>query len=295
MNKDEFLQVPQVDSFVSWLSKVISGEERINFQTNGRGSRYTSLWDSFENYAWPMGKRSEEILLPTIGTKRIAANATFAENDAILNAISGGLRNSLQGNPEELAAWVKATMIWGGVYKKGNRAWVERHHDNLSDILREASVALAQPQDEIRLPDFRFNSAMTKVYALLLDDFVIYDSRVAAALAWMVFLREEREPAAVDARLRFGCMPANESQKRKANNQEKIRSPHGTIFPYLHRNNRFSYEHAKWNIRANWVLKCAFDKAKEESREAKQALQFQTLREIEAALFVLGYDLRHSI
>lgn len=295
MNKDEFLSSPQVDSFIDWLSKVIGGEEHINFQTDARGSRYATLGDAFENYAWPMGKKSEEIPLPNIGPRRLVANATFEENDTMLNQISGGLRDSVQRNPNELTAWVKATMIWGGVYKEGNRTWLENHGDDLSNILREASAALAEPHDVIRLPNFRFNSAMTKVYALLLDDFVIYDSRVAAALAWLVFLHKGRDPSAVDGRLKFGCMPANETSKRKENNQEKIRSPQGTIFPYLNRNSRFAYEHAKWNLRANWILKAALDRASEESKKAKQVLQFQSLREIEAALFVIGYDLRHSI
>lgn len=32
----------------------------------------------------------------------------------------------------------------------------------------------------------RFNAGMTKVYSLLADSLIIYDSRVAAALGWIV-------------------------------------------------------------------------------------------------------------
>lgn len=38
----------------------------------------------------------------------------------------------------------------------------------------------------LREKTLRFNSGMTKVYSLLCDNFVIYDSRVAAALGWAI-------------------------------------------------------------------------------------------------------------
>ncbi|MHB2080818.1 hypothetical protein [Pseudomonas asiatica] len=38
----------------------------------------------------------------------------------------------------------------------------------------------------LRSKHLRFNAGMTKVYALICEDFLIYDSRVAAALGWLV-------------------------------------------------------------------------------------------------------------
>ena len=32
----------------------------------------------------------------------------------------------------------------------------------------------------------RFNAGITKVYSMVLENFIIYDSRVAAALGWLV-------------------------------------------------------------------------------------------------------------
>lgn len=295
MNRDDFLEDVDVKDFTEWLSKVISGEECIEFIHNAKDSSYRTLHEAFNSYAWPMGRQSEEIPIPNLAPIRLSADADFDANKILLDQMSAGLKDSLSASPDDLVGWIRAIMVWGGVYKEGNKAWLNEHKNHLQGILRDTSEEFKGICDGITVPDFRFNSAMTKVYALLLDDFVIYDSRVAAALAWLVLLRKKENPTSIPGLLKFGCMPANEPPNRIKNNLHKIRSPNKVNFPHLARGKSFSYKLAMWNLRANWILKAAFGMTIKEAQKNKKELKFKSLREIEAALFVMGYDLRHAI
>ena len=134
------------------------------------------------------------------------------------------------------------------------------------------------------LPGLRFNSGLTKIYALLLDNFVIYDSRVAAALTWLVTKWEaQTKLSALPDSLCFGCMRANQSKKSRS---PELRQPDAR-FTYLNQN---PYMHAHWNLRANWVLKSAFDKA----MHINGLMKLQSLREVEAMLFAIGFDLKYA-
>ena len=98
---------------------------------------------------------------------------------------------------------------------------------------------------------------MTKVYSLLLKDFVIYDSRVAAALAWLVLLWQisSRPGSQLHPELSFQCLKAKEYKSKKNPKHPKLRNPDSFQFSNLAAN---PYAHAKWNLRANWILTAAF-------------------------------------
>jgi hypothetical protein len=128
----------------------------------------------------------------------------------------------------------------------------------------------------------RSNAGTTKVHSLLLQDWVIYDSRVAAALAWLVYQWSSRRPPSF---LQFGCMRANSVRN-------KSRSPDEKMFKYFTasgdvRNHRV---HLKWNLRANWVLSAALNAANRRCG-LNEVAPFASLREVEAALFMVGDDL----
>ena len=142
----------------------------------------------------------------------------------------------------------------------------------------------ADDHDLNEFGDRRFNSGMTKVYSLLLENFIIYDSRVAAALAWLVWQWcRSRDPAVpLPPLLAFACPTARGGG---------IRNPDEAAFPYLNVKPR---EHAKWNLRANWILQEAFT-LPNSGKTSIAPGNFNSLREVEAALFTMGSDLRHAI
>lgn len=284
MLKVEFLNDQNTRAFTDWFAGLLSEQRSLDFMhVDGV---YASLHDAFADYAWP-NKRTD---IPTPeGTFTLTAWSDFAANERVLDQLSLGVRHSLteaEGGPTQLADWVKAVMVWGGVYTRhknggGNAGWLETMGPHLAAYLRQALIALKQGTDDMKpeISDLRSNAGTTKVHSLLLPEFIIYDSRVAAALAWLV-LRWSREAATVvPAHLRFECM--------RANGGNKCRTPDGKVFRYFAASGQTAhYKHAMWNIRASWLLAAVLNKAKLD----RPTLAWRP-RELEAALFMLGNDL----
>lgn len=284
MNKNEYL-VGDVLSFRDWLAEKLCGAS-IDFPQPA----YRTIKDALIAYQWPL-KRKEgaprtsdtpgNFILPSVPT--LEGCSTFAENARVLDILSQALRKAYHGSitsNDELSGAVAAILHWGGVYTKtqsgGNKPWLAENQHNLRQILGEVVADHAKGEDRSNVAQLRFNSGMTKVYSLLLEDFIIYDSRVAAALAWLVltWCKEAygRGMAGliVDS-LRFACPPGN-------GNAAAFRNPDKGTFKTL---TSKPAEHYCWNVRANWLLQSA-------QAHAGARSHFSSLREIEAALFQLG-------
>ena len=125
-------------------------------------------------------------------------------------------------------------------------------------------------------------AGLTKVYACLTDEFVIYDSRVGAALGLLArtFATEtELDDPDLDP-IRFPWGSGNTSSKT-ANRRNPSALPYS--FP-KYKNERM---HAEWNLRASWLLsQVATD------LDLAVAPGVPPLRQLEAGLFMIGYSVR---
>ena len=300
MTKNDYLDCDGVHPFIEWFSSVVTGATPIDFNYQ-QGRHDHRLEDTLSRYAWPPRTNNgptnaePEMEFNEAAQFNLPAGSGLAINDAVLGRLECGLRNAFGTPSLDVTPWVVAILVWGGVYtgreqkERGNKGWVRTNRGQLRGILTDTRNAFAQDTDELKgiLPDLRFNAGLTKIYSLLMNDFVIYDSRVAAALAWLVQLwcREEGR-SSPPKELRFACMRANEPRNVV---QPKIRNPAPADFPYV---NARAYVHAKWNVRANWILASAFDLTS--ATKGGRTGPFNSLRKIEAALFTMGYDLRHA-
>lgn len=288
MNRNQFLaKGSPASEFSIWLGEIIAGDQPLDFR-NKKG-KWNHLSDCLKSYSWPARNNAGPLLVetdwqfPEGAIFEIKADAGLKENNKVLNDLSTGLRGAL-ADGQDAAPWVAAILVWGGVYhQRGghNQKWVHANLKNLNSILCETRNALLHDTDDIVIPNLRFNSGLTKVYSLIIDGFVIYDSRVAAALAWLVHKRFGTE---IPASLRFPCMPAASA----ALCRNPLPGRHG--FPVLGARPAL---HAKWNQRANWLLSEAFALALETTPIATHT--YRDLRDVEAALFVMGYDLSESL
>jgi hypothetical protein len=283
MNRIQYLNNADVSDFVDWLSENLGNQDLTHQYTLPGGTlvQFTGLVDALHKYDWPFGFVDPSDL-------RHAGN-TYNENYSALHVLRSGLNSALAaGNDLDATAWAIAVMNWGGV-RNGNVTWLNSNLRGLaSEISSVKNILSANDDDMARLGSIRrFNAGMTKVYSLTLEQFVIYDSRVAAALAWLVIKWCQNTKRAVPDNLRFACMPAKEG---KNPSRRKVRNPScGTyLFPWM--NNR-SVRHAHWNLRANWVLAETLSRAGTNTDFHKTQ---EPLRALEAALFMWGYDLSMS-
>lgn len=300
----DFFEDHQTKQFIGWLSSHIDGTAERDLNFLYEPDRYWStLTEARDAYKWPAKRTS----IPTPrGELILTAWSDLAENQRVLDMLSKGLRESLANPvPDEgiLADWVQAILVWGGVYTRhknggGNAGWLETRRqegdlaENLHAALREAISFESGPKS------LRSNAGLTKVYSLAQESFIIYDSRVAAALSWLVMrwaCEVRLDP--IPEHLRFACMRANQGNLNgERYSSAKVRSPDTKIFPYFAPATqlRDHWRHAVWNQRANYVLTAALDQAR--SRQpTSTALNFQTVRDVEAALFVLGANLRYAL
>ncbi len=276
-----------VADFRDWLAGRLRGAP-IGFAVPG-AIAHPDLSSALAAYSWsprantglPNPHRGLPHVHPHVPT--LAARSPLTVNTVVLNIIGDALRAAyaaVPASPHELSGAVASVFHWGGVYTeprpgRGNRGWLTANHPHLLAILQAVVLDHAVGQDTSAVPDLRFNSGMTKVYSLLIDDFIMYDSRVAAGLAWLAnrwWTMDCRHPAdTLPPLLQFACPPANGAMA-------PYRNPRAALFPILTAD---PYQHYKWNVRANWLLAEAL-------RVAGHAGPFRSLREVEAALFQMG-------
>lgn len=308
LTKDEYLADKEVQLFIAWLREVVQGTRSIDFQYNAKPEKKWSLLsDVLPCYSWPYATNNgpkqakHDWTFPEDALFKLDANSSLEENNEVLKRLQNGLRRAFDDAKADLAPWIASIFSWGGVYTGtklggGNKGWLQGLTETrLRAILTKTKAALLLNDDALGpiIPDLRFNSGLTKVYSLLLNDFIIYDSRVAAALAWLVLLwqRSVNPNRPIQPGLAFQCMNAKEYKSKVNPKPPKLRNPDWCQFSYLSTD---PYAHAKWNLRANWILRAVWphDVA---SKDGATKTAFYSLRDIEAALFTMGYDLQHEV
>lgn len=289
MDKNSFLNSDDTRSLSTWLAEIVTGVRPLDFR-HTRGV-YATFGDALDTYAWP--PKRVDVTTPN-GQETITKEQSLVENERLLGKLSNGLRSSLALKAEDdLALWVEAILKWGGVYTRlnnggGNAGWLARYREDggLCTYLSDAVEKLDSASEDtvgLQIKHLRSNAGLTKIYSLACQDFVIYDSRVAAALSWLIS-KWAKNPSLVPCHLRFATMRAKTSKK-----EGKQRSADTHVFPYFSPtgNVRNHVKHLQWNLRANWLLQQTMQCITDCGYENK----LKSLRDFEAALFVLGDDL----
>lgn len=212
----------------------------------------------------------------------------FDSNAILLKDIQKNLEASVNdlGRFNHFTIAAKSLMKWGGT-GRGNNDWLENPNNLL--VVHETIKLLEKNTDDIEqmklIPDFRFNFGLAKLYSLLIKDFIIYDSRVAGALSWFVYKFVNGNP--IPEELKFLCMTSRYSKNigryhlRRASDNFPIRANNNDAL------------HANWNIRASWLLSKASDTLSQSEYFSRKNVG--SLRSLEAALFMWGYDLHDSL
>ncbi|MDF3836943.1 hypothetical protein P3W85_28915 [Cupriavidus basilensis] len=285
MNKSQYLGQTEVAGFIDYMAGVINGSKALDFpyrfhylhapadfdEKFGLANIAGRLKDLFERYWW--------------------RRAYYGTNEALLQAVQQQLRVSLEGEVQDVARVrdaVAATMHWGLSPRAAayNMAWADEQGFGLPAVLLAGKHAL-----ESENPDFsvfngrvRMNAGYTKVFSLLCDGIIIYDSRVGAALGWLVrrFLASTGFVGRVPETLAFRWAPGMSAQ---------IRNPSGDGFRFKRLGVSGGDEAwARVNVYASWILEAARIKS-----GAHWCADGNGLRRIEAALFMLGYGLPPSV
>jgi hypothetical protein len=277
MSKTQFLRDIEVIEFGSWVANRLDCEGSLPHEYNDRKHkvnwRCDSLYSAFEAYFWPFSCKSLNL-----------RGKTFSESKRVLDELQGRLRNAVAVDASVTAASACIEILeWGGV-TGGNARWISENAHRIGRILSDDSKLLTQPEPTPETLEnlHRFNSGFAKIYSLLLEDVVIYDGRVGAALGALVrdwCLESDRGTVPITL-----CFPWGSPKEGKSPKAPKQRNPSTKelCFPKL----KPGATHALWALRSSWLLGSVLT-----SRPNKFSLNSSPLRALEASLFMIGYDL----
>lgn len=292
MNRADYLGNDDVAEFVDFVAALIKGapfhhayhchDRRLppGYETRfGRRFSVCCIEEAFDRYFW--------------------ASGDFNENQVALNSIRGEVLAAIRAEqtPDGVASAlnaIKKVMYWGAggnskasLYAR-NVDWAESKGRMLPDLLREGRECIENDTPDLSrfaADGARMNAGYTKYFALACRESIIYDGRVGAALGLMVRrFCETTKRANVPGLLEFGWCPQNHRKDTPSAGRRRDPSLNGYRFPQLTPSQPQKW--AKLNIAANWIL---IEAAKDARSSWCSGPDY--VRRLEAALFMIGYDL----
>jgi hypothetical protein len=286
MTKQQYLKMPIVKEFTEWLSLTLSNPYTHSYVINSNGPannawiaynnsqdwNCSSIFNAYEKYHW--GKKY----------------CDFNSNSAILNTLEKIGKFGLERNNNDIISMYCLNVFeWGGV--KGNDKYINNYGSNhgFVDILNEISSGINKLNptvfnDDETFPNIKLNAGFTKVYSLLIKDFIIYDSRVAKALCKLISqflaLKNQLGNNNVDPLL------ALKIPRGRRDEGGNLIFDNRFAFQLFNDNNNY---HQISNIRASWILKEVLRVSPKS--QFNQLPNDQNLRALEAALFMIGYQI----
>jgi hypothetical protein len=294
LERGSFIASEEVQSFVDYFARLLTGAERLQHTLRvsdpglpiahaAYGTKticIASLKDAFDSYWWAGGGYQSNLIILS-DVQRVVRAAIQLEHVAGSDAATAAL-NAI----DEVLAW-GAGGRRGALYAK-NLAWAKNNFAILPASLRLGRNAMQSDHPDLTLFGkkrtglyARMNAGFTKYYALACDDVIIYDGRVGAALGYLVRLfcqRDGRRSVPMCLRFRWG---AGRSQRKRDPSDQHFQ------FPQLSSNSENLW--AESNVRANWILRAAIEKATLTGPAWCSGVE--GLRRVEAALFVIGYEI----
>lgn len=283
MTKVDYLDNANVSEFVKYLAKLIKGgdfEHHYQIQPGPRNAAWIEYNDGSPHW------RCDNLNSAT--NQYFWAGRGFEDNNQRLRSLSEKLKKAVDGgDPKRVLCTCIEICEWGGIPAGALTITKSYCNEYLIESLKNALAALT-PKDRDgpnlvgfnKEGEFIINATYTKIYSLLSESpFIIYDSRVAAALGLLVkkhwlAKRENNEP--LPDCLKFVCLDGRaENAVRCASDPE-----HGISFKKAQ-----THTHALWNMRANWIIEKALDEAGAEGGNT-----IARMREVESALFMIGYS-----
>ena len=294
INKKEFLSTNELfidwfsvccdsrlkdETLHSWISRSVKAQSK-----KGQEWRCSNLWEGFQKYYWKTTN-------PFNG-KQITS---FQDSEDCLLQLQYMLLESLNKEDSvKLAESIEKVLIWGGVNQRPKIA------SDLRSLYQDGDALLAYVTDAIKyltenmasidscspfrndFPVLQVDSGTTKVFSLLVENFIIYDSRVGAALGILV--------AKWLSNTNFECVPNDLLFSWSPGSVSTPRDPN--IF-LLEKTNRFprisnNVERIAINIKASWICEEAINRLDDKSG-FKALTRSQAIRALEASLFMLGY------
>jgi len=257
--KNDYLMSQSIVSFLSWLTPLLDTPQSfLHSYTQKKPKRYLrfdNLYSAYEQYDWSLSGEISDLSV------------------VLAKAIE-------QRNEQDCERTCYEILKWGGVLR-GNCDRIAHHSPNLCSYLQyvKERLSIDMTSDAYYQKEIEITAGFSKIYSAYIKDFIIYDSRVAAALGLLVrTFCEQSGISTIPYELCFAWTVGRSSGVRNP-------SLGSLIFPQLKIYKPEDY--LENNIRANWLVSAIAD-----ITTSKFSLidRDNRPRAIEQALFMIGYD-----
>ncbi len=286
MNKGAFLVDKYVKEFSNWLESKLDSPNSFNhgyyLKLDRRDWSCSCLYEAYKSYWWRFNA-----FCPIVN--RWISGTSCQESFEYLTRLAKAFRESVSDNNIAMASKCALSALkWGGV-EKGNKERILglgsdicAHFRDIQDQLDLSTVFLNRGYR------IHINSGFTKLYFLLIENFIMYDGRVGAAFDLLVRrFCEEYNLYKIPCKLEFAY-----GKSRDTGNAKNSRDPSlGRYkFPEFSSAHRQRLQH---NIKASWLLKSIADNTSSRfSRLSQDPPLNERLTALQSALFMIGYDVR---
>jgi len=291
MNREQYLNSTHVKEFILWLDSRLDlpGSFKHEYYLK-KARRYWScscLFEAYTSYWWPFN------MVCLLSNQRVAGT-DMDISFSYLNKLAHSFRLGVHEENSELAKKCALAMLqWGGVLHS-NKDRIDAMGQDICFYFQDVCTRL--DLSTVTLENHHgilMNSGFTKLYFLLIDDFIMYDGRVGAALGLLVRkFCEEQGLSEIPPAIQFSYGPGREvnSNSKKINR----RNPSAGIyhFPQFSHNRR---RHINDNIKASWLLKELSLHTESRFKELPQSTPLnERVTALQSALFMIGYDVSRN-
>jgi hypothetical protein len=296
VKRDQYLSIPCVRAFVEFLRPYLIEKSFHHSYYVVKRKRYWScvaLRGAMRGYRFSVATA----LVRAFGLKSPAHS--LSDNAVVLTRLSKDLKSAFTSNSDAKAERACCDIFrWGGTLNRNRDTVAElAREDALIGYLKACRGAFGSPHSFAYpdVPHLHSNAGFTKVYSLLFDDFAIYDSRVAASLgAFIAAFHCANKWKFQCQELRLGYMPARAYPGTPPHLRNPSHPP--CTFPSVSTRPEM---HLWSNVRANWILMEALSGTRFEEEVLNKwppktgSAKVTPLRALEAALFMIGYELKN--
>lgn len=264
MKKVEFLKQKYITDFIIWIEPFLdsSFSHSYIFRKGNIQWKCESIYNAYENYTWSNKSKS------------------FDDSHRELFSIKNKLQNALNNKNNKIVKEACIEMLkWGGL-EKNNDKYIKNNSDIIDELIyiRNKIDLNTYDIDNQSIIDIKITSGFSKIYSILINGYIIYDSRVSVAICFLIRkFCEEKGLKNIPNELLFAFS--------KGQVEEGTRNPNNLnyVFPNL-----YSSNYLENNIKASWLLNGILDKTKSKFNKLDKNIQ---LRALEAAFFMIGYEI----
>ncbi len=290
LSRAEYLSSTYVQQFAEWLGARLdqpgSLEHSYFLESADIEWSCNSLYDAYQKYWWPFKFECRVLGKQVSGSEGLRSSLDYLTE--LANVFRPAVEN---GDVETTINCALSVLDWGGVLGKNRARVIAMGRDicgNFAYISRKLNM------DRVRLgenQDIHINSGFTKIYSLLVDDFIMYDGRVGAALGLLGRLFcLEAGLANIPHEIEFSYGRGQEAPGGMTGPNRRNPSTAAYRLPEFTGDRQ---RHLDDNIKAGWLLKDLADKANSKFNDLPQASPLnERLTALQSALFMIGYNVR---